>query len=381
MERFEERFSQGDLIRISELQQEIYNLKQETKSVTDFFSELKILWEELDLYLPLPTCTCRIKCSCEAMRSARSNHQLMQVIRFLTGLNDQFSVVKSQILLMDPLPNMNKIFSMVIQHERQLQLTIPNDESHTLINAVDSKKFVARNNPFKHGARVCTFCGKTNHTVENCFKKHGVPPHMQKQFQNSANNVASDGTDDGSLSNGADTKSDNSPMTQGQFNTLMDLIQKSGIGQSSGHASSNQVVVGHLSTGNTSHYMHSSSHSSWIIDSGASDHICSSIKWFHSYKQIIPVNVRLPNGQCLTTSYSGTIHFSPEFIVYNVLLIPEFSLNLLSVSKLCESSNCNVNFINSQCVIQDKVTLKMTGDTFIIQQVTHSSLVNFLLKF
>jgi hypothetical protein len=256
----------------------------------------------------------------------------MQVIRFLTGLNDQFSVVKSQILLMDPLPNMNKIFSMVIQHERQLQLTIPNDESHTLINALDSKKFVARNNSFKHGARVCTFCGKTNHTVENCFKKHGVPPHMQKQFQNSSNNVASDGTDDGSLSNGADTKSDNSPMTQGQFNTLMELIQKSGIGQSSGHASSNQVVVGHLSTGNTSHCMHSSSHSSWIIDSGASDHICSSIKWFHSYKQIIPVNVRLPNGQCLTASYSGTIHFSPEFIVYNVLLIPEFSLNLLSVS-------------------------------------------------
>lgn len=37
-----ERFSQGDLIRISELQQEIYNLKQETKSVTDFFSDLKI---------------------------------------------------------------------------------------------------------------------------------------------------------------------------------------------------------------------------------------------------------------------------------------------------------------------------------------------------
>lgn len=83
-----ERFSQGDLIRISELQQEIYNLKQETKSVTDFFSDLKILWEELDLYLPLPTCTCRIKCTYEAMRSARSHHQLLQIIRFLTSLNE-----------------------------------------------------------------------------------------------------------------------------------------------------------------------------------------------------------------------------------------------------------------------------------------------------
>jgi hypothetical protein len=33
-----ERFSQGDLVRISELQQEIYALKQESRSVTDFYS-------------------------------------------------------------------------------------------------------------------------------------------------------------------------------------------------------------------------------------------------------------------------------------------------------------------------------------------------------
>lgn len=35
-----ERFSQGNLIYISKLQQEIYNLKQETKSVIEFFSNL-----------------------------------------------------------------------------------------------------------------------------------------------------------------------------------------------------------------------------------------------------------------------------------------------------------------------------------------------------
>jgi hypothetical protein len=164
------------------------------------------------------------------MRNARSHHQLLQIIKFLTGLNEQFAVVKSQILLMDPFPTMNKIFSMVIQHERQIQLPIPNDESQTLINVADSKRFGARNNAFKHGVRVCTFCSKTNHTVENCFKKHGVPPHMQKQFQNSANNVASDGNNDGSSSHGADIKSDNSPMTQGQISALMDLLQKSSLG-------------------------------------------------------------------------------------------------------------------------------------------------------
>ncbi|PNX59032.1 retrovirus-related Pol polyprotein from transposon TNT 1-94, partial [Trifolium pratense] len=38
-----ERFSQGDLIRISELQQEIHALKQENRSVIDFYSDLRVL--------------------------------------------------------------------------------------------------------------------------------------------------------------------------------------------------------------------------------------------------------------------------------------------------------------------------------------------------
>jgi hypothetical protein len=105
-----ESFSQGDLIRISELQHEIYDLKQENRSVTEFYSELKLLWEELELYLPIPTCTCHIRCNCEAMRAARRNHMILHTIRFLTGLNENFSVVKSQILLMEPLPPMNKVF-------------------------------------------------------------------------------------------------------------------------------------------------------------------------------------------------------------------------------------------------------------------------------
>jgi hypothetical protein len=47
-----ERFSRGDSIRISELHVEIYGLKQGNRSVSEFFTALKILWEELEAYLP-----------------------------------------------------------------------------------------------------------------------------------------------------------------------------------------------------------------------------------------------------------------------------------------------------------------------------------------
>lgn len=59
----------------------------------------------------------------------------------MTRLNEDFNVVKSQILLLDPLPILNKIFSLVIQHERQISL-IPvfMDESKILENAIDHRK-------------------------------------------------------------------------------------------------------------------------------------------------------------------------------------------------------------------------------------------------
>jgi hypothetical protein len=87
-----ERFSRGDYIRISELQIEIYGLKQGTRSVSEFFTALKTLWEELEAYLPAPVCNCPRKCVCvTGVSNARIQHDLIRTIRFLTGLNDSYN--------------------------------------------------------------------------------------------------------------------------------------------------------------------------------------------------------------------------------------------------------------------------------------------------
>lgn len=36
------------------------------------------------------------------------------------GMDDQFTLVCGQILLSDPLPSVNKVFSLIIQEEEQL---------------------------------------------------------------------------------------------------------------------------------------------------------------------------------------------------------------------------------------------------------------------
>lgn len=54
---------------------------------------------------------------------------------------------------------------------------------------------------------------------------------------------------------------------------------------------------------------------SWIVDFGASDHICSSMKFFGYYRSIAPVSIRFPNGHKEVAKYSGTIIFTSSFIV------------------------------------------------------------------
>lgn len=90
-----EHFSQGDLVHISKLMQENFGMQQDSKSVIDFYSDLKIKLEKLYIYLPIPTCTIHNKFACEVMCNARKHHTTMYAIKFLTKLNPNFVVVKS----------------------------------------------------------------------------------------------------------------------------------------------------------------------------------------------------------------------------------------------------------------------------------------------
>jgi hypothetical protein len=274
-----ERFSQGDLIRISELQQEIYSLQQESKIVTEYFSSLKLLWEELEIYLHMPACSCVVRCTCASMRLARANHNLLYIIRFLTSLNDNFAMVKSQILLMDPLPPLNKVFSMVIQHERQGNFPSI-DESKILLKAAIFKGYS------KVVARVCTYCGKDNHTVDNCYKKHGLPPHVRKS--SSANNIMIEGSSSNDVVEPSNVTIGSSLITQDQAQQLITLLQNPFPNSTSSSNVTNQVgsasFIDHssMNQGMCHHNFKSCSLGNWIIDSSASHHICNSTQWFHS---------------------------------------------------------------------------------------------------
>ena len=106
--------------RISNLLQELHSTKQGERSVTNFFTDLKALWEELESLRPTPSCTCKVKCECDFIKTVIKHKESEYIMCFLKGLNDVYGTVKTQILLMEPLQGINRVFSLVMQQERQL---------------------------------------------------------------------------------------------------------------------------------------------------------------------------------------------------------------------------------------------------------------------
>jgi len=139
---------------------------------------------------------------------------------------------------------------------------------------------------------------------------------------------------------------------------LLGLLQQS---KSSDNAS-NQISVIPSDTTHTGNKFFSS-FSSWILDSGATDHICSSLTHFTSYHQINLISVRLPNGNQVIADYSGSVFINQDHVLDNVLYIPNFTFNLLSIAKLIANLSCVIIFYFNDCHIKDKKSLKVIASS------------------
>ena len=110
---------------------------------------------------------------------------------------------------------------------------------------------------------------------------------------------------------------------------------------------------------NTTHTSSTSPNSPWTLDSGATDHITSSLKWFQYFSKIKPITIKFPNESSVTSQYLSTIYFSSSLVLYNVLYIPDFTFNLICISKLIFTLSCKLIFYDHLCEIQDLSSLKM----------------------
>ena len=94
----QERFSQGNAPRIHELKREISLAQQSELTVAAYYTKLKGLWDELATYSTIRACACGAEKEIMVEREREKVHQ------FLMGLNDQYGVIRFQLLNMEPFP-------------------------------------------------------------------------------------------------------------------------------------------------------------------------------------------------------------------------------------------------------------------------------------
>lgn len=64
-------------------------------------------------------------------------------------------------------------------------------------------------------------------------------------------------------------------------------------------------------------------------------------------------SVKLPEDSLILVTHYETVYISGSLLVRDVLFVPTFSYNLLSVSKHIKDSNICVSLLQNHCIIQD----------------------------
>ena len=204
----EERFGYTSGAQLYDLEQQLYELHQGSQSISEYYTKLKVLWDELNSAFPLPTCTCN-KCTRNLTQKFFKTQQDQRLIQFLMKVNEHFSHVRSNILMQQPLLPVSHAYRLLVQEEKHKEITNQSASytDHMAFNAQRTLSFrpytanriTNGNNQQKfNGSSIthqrhnssnqqrysnkkpsssyyCTHCKIPGHSNSRCFELHSYP--------------------------------------------------------------------------------------------------------------------------------------------------------------------------------------------------------------
>lgn len=182
----------------------------------------------------------------------------------------------------------------------------------------------------------CTHCHVLGHTVDLYYKLHGyLPSYNQKNNPTTTSKAES---------------TDISSLTPEQCQGLLSMLQSHlAVVKTNTTLLSSSFSGGSHIVGTCSSLIPASN--SWIIDSGASTHICYSKELFPSLTPVSGHTVTLLIKIVFKWNSFGVVHISPILTLNNVLFVPQFQFNLISVSALVAKLPVLVSFNGDTCLI------------------------------
>ncbi|XP_048497923.1 uncharacterized protein LOC125496492 [Beta vulgaris subsp. vulgaris] len=160
----EQRFLVSNGSRKYRLNKEIYESKQQGKSITDYYTEMRGLWEELDALNHLPPISAVDPEINAFVLALNTQQEELKLFQFLNGLDEIYGPQRSNLLMMSSLPSVKTACSSLQQEECQREMLKPVKEENEVM-AMYSKG--------REGG--CSVCGKPGHNKDVCWFAVGFP--------------------------------------------------------------------------------------------------------------------------------------------------------------------------------------------------------------
>lgn len=217
----EDRFGYASMTQVYSLEQKISDTSQGSQSISEFYTVMKTLWDGVSDANPLPHCTCN-KCICNLTQKIQQREQTQKLLQFMMKRNDSYASIKTNLLMMQPLPNLSQAYRLFAQEQRHKELSQSFYATDSLAFAFNRNNntnfrpsygagsgrsyntsttkqsfntgFNGPNTGFNNGLNAgpkkvgnkpgshyyCTHCKVPGHSIDKCFKIHGYPPHFKE---------------------------------------------------------------------------------------------------------------------------------------------------------------------------------------------------------
>ena len=176
-----------------------------------------------------------------------------------------------------------------------------------------------------------------HHNINRCFKIHGYPSWNKNTSNKKYAAVIHHEDHAEHTANGYSLG-----LTNDQYTNLLSLLNKNNnvapdpsLATGSANLACPLSLISHLTT------------TKWIIDSGSTDHICNDLSLFTNMKNISDDNhkITIPDDTQHQVTKKGNIELSNSILLKDVLYVPVFHFNHLSVYKICLDLGVNISFL------------------------------------
>ena len=155
--QLEQRFSVTNGSRKYKLSKEIFDTKQNGKSISEYYIQMKALWEELESLNALSSITNITSEIRHFLKTLQTHIDEQKLFQFFNGLDDSFSAHRSHFLMQQPLPSVDEAYNMLQQEESQ-RLLSDSKPDHNLVMFSKSNDL----------STTCSACGRDGHIREKC---------------------------------------------------------------------------------------------------------------------------------------------------------------------------------------------------------------------